>query len=59
MDKDILKLQLDIITFLHYAKREKVISEEDYKKLKKFCSDYIMQKEKTRNVIMESVCKQK
>lgn len=55
MEKDIFKTSVDITTFLHYAKKEKVISEEDYKKLKKFCIEYIMQKEKNRNAIIESV----
>ena len=54
MEKDIFKTSVDITTFLHYAKKEKVISEEDYKKLKKFCIEYIMQKEKNRNAIVES-----
>lgn len=54
MEKDIFKTSIDITTFLHYAKKEKVISEEDYKKLKKFCIEYIMQKEKNRNAIVES-----
>lgn len=54
MEKDIFKTSMDIATFLHYAKREKVISEEDYIKLKKFCSDYIIEKENNRNTIMKS-----
>ena len=57
MEKDIFKTSMDITTFLYYAKREKIISEEEYKKLKKFSSDYIMQKEKNRNVIIENIDK--
>ena len=55
MEKDIFKTSMDITTFLYYAKREKVISEEDYKNLKRFCSDYILQKEKNRKLIKESI----
>lgn len=55
MGKDILKTSMDITTFLYYAKREKIISEEEYKKLKRFCSDYILEKEKVRNAIKESI----
>lgn len=55
MRKDIFKTSVDITTFLYYAKREKIISEEVYIELKKFCGDYIIQKEKNRNVIMESI----
>ena len=55
MEKDILKTSMDITTFLYYAKREKIISEEEYKKLKVFCSDYILEKEKVRNAIKESI----